>query len=601
VAASLTVLLLALTFNAPCAFAGIIFQQDFESTAVGAVPSNLSPQSHGSQNTFAVVESPARAGGKSMRLKLQYVNSESYRAEVLPINPRVEYQFGTEYWVGYSEYLLNWASDTKSECVSQAHASNPADTNCGAGSCSYMGGISAGNSYSFRVHLPTGCQSGGNSAWPPTAAFTTNVVSGQWVDWVLHFKNATNNTGFYEIWRNGTLVYSVYNTVTAQALWAMCCTQRPANQLVYIPKWGIYKWDWKTAPSAVNAREMFLDEIKIWEGAGGSYAAVAPAGGALANPVAPSNLTATLISSNQINLAWTDNSTNETQFRIERKIGGGGFAFLTNRPALAGSGGTGNYSDTNLSAGTTYTYRVRADGSNGNSGWSSEVSTNTPGGGGGVTNLYEAELLPATGSSGDVISTYAETGASGGTNSLLTANAVGDFITYTVSVPLAGTYNVRVRLPKFSNCGKCFLYVDGSASAQGAEMDLYNASVFAYEEVNLGDVTFTNAGNHAFRFQVSGKNAASTFWKLTFDYLRLIGSTPVPPVIGGAAVSNNSFVLTFSTVSGGQYEVQRTDTLNPPGWTPVATNISGTGGVTQITDTNAMNRSNTFYRVKRGL
>ena len=53
---------------------------------------------------------------------------------------------------------------------------------------------------------------------------------------------------------------------------------------------------------------------------------------------------------------------------------------------------------------------------------------------GGVTNHFEAELLAATCSSGDVISTFAEAGASGGTNSLLTANGVGDFITYTVNV-----------------------------------------------------------------------------------------------------------------------------------------------------------------------
>jgi len=320
--------------------------------------------------------------------------------------------------------------------------------------------------------------------------------------------------------------------------------------------------------------------------------------------LAPTNLIATTNGSNRIDLAWTDNSTNETQFRIERQVGSGGYTFLTNRPAIAGNGGSGNYSDTNLSAGTAYTYRVRAEGSNSNSGWSAEAGATTPGGGGGVTNQYEAELLPATGSSGDVISTYAEPSASAGTNSLLTSGAVGDFITYTVNVSVAGTYNVRVRLPKFSNCGKCFLYVDGSSNAQGAEMDLYNAAVFAYEEVNLGDVTFTNAGNHLFKFQVSGKNASATSYKLTFDYLKLIGNnlTPLtPPTIAGTTISNNNFVLTFSTESGGVYAVQRTEDLIPPTWTPVASNILGTGGTIQITDTNALTRPRTFYRVQRGM
>jgi hypothetical protein len=320
-------------------------------------------------------------------------------------------------------------------------------------------------------------------------------------------------------------------------------------------------------------------------------------GGAL--PAAPSNLIATTNGSNRIDLAWTDSSTNETQFRIERQVGAGSFALLTNVAAIVGSGGTGIYSDTNLNSGTAYTYRVRADGSNGNSDWSAEASATTPSGGGSVTNLYEAELLPATGSSGDVISTYFEAQASAGTNSLLTANATNDFITYTVNVPAAGAYNVRVRLPKFSNCGKCFLYLDGSASAQGAEMDLYNASVFAYEEVDLGDVTFTNAGNHFFKFQVSGKNASATSYKLTFDYLKLIGNSPLPPpAITGASVSSNNFVISFSTEVGGVYEVQRTDTLTPPAWTSIATNLPGTGGTIQIADTSGINQLQRFYRVK---
>ena len=38
-------------------------------------------------------------------------------------------------------------------------------------------------------------------------------------------------------------------------------------------------------------------------------------------PTAPSNLAAQLISGTQVNLTWTDNSTNETGFIIEEKDG----------------------------------------------------------------------------------------------------------------------------------------------------------------------------------------------------------------------------------------------------------------------------------------
>jgi len=419
-------------------------------------------------------------------------------------------------------------------------------------------------------------------------------------------------------------------------------------------------------------------------------------------PAAPTSLSATLVSSNHINFNWTDTSTNETQFRIERKVNGNGFAFLANRPAIAGAGASGNYSDTNLSAGMAYTYRVRADGTNASSAWSGEVSTNTPGGsGGGLTNRYEVESLAATSSIGAAaISTFAETNASGGTNSLFTATNVNNFITYTVNVPAAGTYNLRVMLNKSSNRGKCNLYLDSSANSSGTEMDLYNVSGYAYQEVDRGNVTFTNAGNHTFRFQVSGKNGSATAYKLAFDYLNLrntdtnaptvsvsgptngasvfgsavsvtaittddvgvmgvqfeldgenlgaedattpygvvwdttavtdgdyvltavardaAGNTttssevmvnvannpddpiqPGPPVITGVAVSNNDFILTFSTEDGGQYEVQRTDRLMPAVWTPVATSIPGTGGMIQITNAIELSQPQRFYRVKR--
>jgi endoglucanase len=89
-------------------------------------------------------------------------------------------------------------------------------------------------------------------------------------------------------------------------------------------------------------------------------------------PDAPTTLSATAISAGQINLAWSDISLNEDQFAIERRVAGGSYAEV----ATVGSNQT-SYSDTGLSAGTTYDYRVLARNGAGNSAYSNEASATT--------------------------------------------------------------------------------------------------------------------------------------------------------------------------------------------------------------------------------
>ncbi|MEK7238573.1 MAG: fibronectin type III domain-containing protein, partial [Nitrospirota bacterium] len=91
------------------------------------------------------------------------------------------------------------------------------------------------------------------------------------------------------------------------------------------------------------------------------------------SPTPPSGLSATAISSSQINLSWTDNSNNETGFKIERKIDVGG---IYSQIAIVGANVI-TYSDTGLTAGTTYYYRVSAYNSFGDSAPSNEASATT--------------------------------------------------------------------------------------------------------------------------------------------------------------------------------------------------------------------------------
>ena len=90
-------------------------------------------------------------------------------------------------------------------------------------------------------------------------------------------------------------------------------------------------------------------------------------------PNAPSNLNATNVSANQINLNWTDNSNNEVGFKIERSLTGS-----SNWMQVGMVGGSvSGYQDNSLNCDTTYYYRVQAYNNGGNSEYSSVSSATT--------------------------------------------------------------------------------------------------------------------------------------------------------------------------------------------------------------------------------
>ena len=79
-------------------------------------------------------------------------------------------------------------------------------------------------------------------------------------------------------------------------------------------------------------------------------------------PIAPSNLIGTVSSTTQINLSWTDHSTNESGFKIERKTGSGNYSIIGTTVTDVSI-----FNDTGLNPSTTYTYRVYSNNAVGNS------------------------------------------------------------------------------------------------------------------------------------------------------------------------------------------------------------------------------------------
>ncbi|RMG97272.1 MAG: fibronectin type III domain-containing protein, partial [Chloroflexi bacterium] len=88
----------------------------------------------------------------------------------------------------------------------------------------------------------------------------------------------------------------------------------------------------------------------------GVYSSYSNVVSAATYPCTPSNLNATAVSQTQINLTWQDNSSDESEFHIERSPNGssGWIQIATVGTNVA------SYNNTGLNCSTTYYYRVRA-------------------------------------------------------------------------------------------------------------------------------------------------------------------------------------------------------------------------------------------------
>ncbi|MCE0494868.1 S8 family serine peptidase [Vibrio salinus] len=150
---------------------------------------------------------------------------------------------------------------------------------------------------------------------------------------------------------------------------------------------------------------------------GGVIDAQAATTDATSVPNAPDNLTTTVVSHDQIALSWRDNADNELGFVIERSQDSGqNWSELVNLAA-----NTENYNDSELDAETTYTYRVYAYNSVGNSSNSYLSSATTDPAPDGQEILTNSELFSA----GSVEGTYVDTWNADGVYQTLTERRSG--------------------------------------------------------------------------------------------------------------------------------------------------------------------------------
>src|SRR5216683_3096363 len=122
--------------------------------------------------------------------------------------------------------------------------------------------------------------------------------------------------------------------------------------------------------TALTADQTYTYQVASYNSAGQGNSNTSTAITYNAVPSDPSSLTTTVTGTNVI-LNWTDNSTNEDGFSIERRTDTGSFSVLATT-TLNTAGGTVSYTD--VGAVGTYYYRVRAFNKIGNSGYANVAS-----------------------------------------------------------------------------------------------------------------------------------------------------------------------------------------------------------------------------------
>lgn len=129
-----------------------------------------------------------------------------------------------------------------------------------------------------------------------------------------------------------------------------------------------------------------IDDLRIYDRVLTAFDVALLADPAL--PSAPTALNATSPSAIAIDLAWFDNSNNESEFLIERKEATGPFLQVATAAA-----DTMVFQDSGLNTATTYTYRIRSSNHNGSSAYSNQTTASTSSGTGapGLTAHWEMD------------------------------------------------------------------------------------------------------------------------------------------------------------------------------------------------------------------
>jgi autotransporter-associated beta strand protein len=270
-------------------------------------------------------------------------------------------------------------------------------------------------------------------------------------------------------------------------------------------------------------------------------------------PRPPSDLMAIIVATNRVSLSWSDNSTNEVGFDIERALDDGGVPGTWTRIGQRRANGT-NFVDATITPDTTYWYRVRSF---------SDACGKSP-----YCRTFVSLVLPAA--------------------------------PYSLGATLVATNEVQVDLYWYPGSGN-----EAGYKLERAPDDNGNPGTWAEIAMVVGGTNtfYTDTGvmaNATYWYRVRGYNI---FGDSDYSDLVVVSvGPPDPPYLGGATlVATNQIQINVQWYGNGVasgYKLERAPDAsgNPGAWTQIA-DLSGNGN-TFYTDTSVMPNVTYWYRVR---
>ena len=308
-------------------------------------------------------------------------------------------------------------------------------------------------------------------------------------------------------------------------------------------------------------------------------------------PGAPSGLTATATSAYNVDLAWTDGSTNELGFAIQRALDAG---FTTGLVTFNVSSNVLAYSDTTVGPATTYYYRVQATNTAGASTFATATATTPdipPAAPLGLTataiSAYQVNLAWTDGSTNELGFVIQRAADAAFTIALTTFDVAANVTTLSdTNVGPLTTYYYRVQatnavggstfadatittpdIPPAAPSGLTataissnkvdLLWIDGSTNELGFVIRRATDAGFTLNlttiPVSSNVIFFSDTSvqaNTRYYYQVSATNTAgNSAWSTSFVTFTAIPAAPTTIAPLGGGISNTP-VFTFNAVAG---------------------------------------------------